>query len=224
MAQWGTGTGDADQRPNWYTDTTGTVDSALDEATSNNVVYTRANYPPEAENLEATELGWERVIRYTDGDSVDREKREVVVANAGLATKLGDPEIVDIRFSVPYTTDLTNGVDAVGVVVTFNQPVAVYGTPEFTVAVSGTTDPTCEFVSGNTSNKLVFTDGTVLAGPTSGETLSVGVDQLAISGTSAIVAWNAANNSGAANSFPERTADLTHVAAIGISAGVKVVI
>jgi len=161
--QWGTQRFQGNTQPNWYT-------AVGDE------IYTRPNHPAADENLEATDRGWERVVRYKDSSGKDRTKREVVIANGGLVNALAygtstevtaattaSPEITDIRWhQASYAATDTE----VGVVVTFSEPVVVSGggVGGATIATGqiGGSGPTKvalslnHALSGNGTNKLLF--------------------------------------------------------------------
>jgi len=178
--QWGSQRFQGNTQPNWYPDLT-TADRGGDGNVANNVIYTRPNHPLAGENLEATDRGWERVVSYTDSSGQARTKREVVVAQGGLANTLaygtdaaaaqvsaGAPQIVDIRWrdaNTAYDSEIAYAASTseVGVVVTFSEPVFVNasgGIPTITIAYSGGSDFVAPVTSGNGTNKLVFTDST----------------------------------------------------------------
>ena len=161
---WGSERFEGNTQPNWYV---GVGDQ----------IYTRPNHPAADENLEATDRGWERVVRYTDGAGVSRTKREVVVANRGLvnalaygtstevtAATVASPEIVDIRWHA--ASYAAHAAREVGVVVTFSEPVVVEcsnwdDAPVIEVAELNATGTEVELnlnhvASGNGTNKLVF--------------------------------------------------------------------
>ena len=116
-------------------------------------------------------------MRYTDGQGVSRTKREVVVAQGGLANTLaygtvlgevqvdaGGPQIVDIRWREANTVSDSpvaypiGTVEAarVGVIVTYSESVAVTGVPQ--IAVAGAGGLTLDCVSGNNTNKLTVAE------------------------------------------------------------------
>jgi hypothetical protein len=169
--QWGSQRFQGNTQPNWYT-------AVGDE------IYTRQNHPAADENLEATDRGWERVVRYTDSNGVARTKREVVVANRGLVNALAygtstevtadtvaSPEITDIRW---HAASYAAGTTEVGVVVTFSEPVVVdctIGIPTIAVTEVNGTGTTAvalslnHTASGNGTNKLTFvSDWTLTSG------------------------------------------------------------
>jgi hypothetical protein len=161
---WGSERFESNTQPNWYT---GVGDQ----------IYTRPNHPAADENLEATDRGWEQVIRYTDAHGVARTKREVVVANRELVNALaygtstevtaattGSPQITDIRWhQASYVATDTE----VGVVVTFSEPVLVTASnwaspPTIATGQIGGSGPSKvalslnHAASGNGTNKLLF--------------------------------------------------------------------
>jgi len=212
--QWGTGANEGDQRPNWFKDTTTVILPVGDATTANTVVYGRPNHPAEAENLEATERGWERVVRYGT-----REKREVVVANGGLGTTLVAPEVVDVRWAVAHDSAAYAEADFASIVVTFSHPVIVTATPTATVTSTSTGTPTITLehvANASPSNKLVFTDGTALTGQST-ETLSIGADFLALTG-GLINAYNPDTDA------TGTAAVLDSLATLGDDAGVRTVV
>ena len=209
--QWGTGATEGDERPNWFKDTTTVLTPVGDATTANTVVYDRPNHPAEAENLEATERGWERVVRYGA-----RTKREVVVANGKLGTTLTNPVIADVRWAVAHDSAAWTTSSKGSVVVTFSHPVIVAGTPaSMTVTVVSTgTNFTCEYASGNKTNKLTFTDAA----------------DIPDAGTLTLVANFLTLNSGTIHAYNPDTdastgvaATITSLIAIGTDAGVRVV-
>lgn len=172
MGQWGTGANEGDQRPNWFKDTTKVIVPVGDATTANTVVYGRPNHPAEAENLEATERGWERVVRYGA-----RTQREVVVANRGLGTTLASPKVVDVRWATAHTT-ATEETTVPSLVVTFSHPVKVTGTAPTTIITSTGVNIDCTYNSGSETNKLTF-NGPALTGRSSEALSVVGVDSAA---------------------------------------------
>jgi hypothetical protein len=207
--QWGTGPADADERPNWFKDTTVNNDPVGTATTANTVIYSRANHPADAELLEATDRGWERVVRYGTGAAA-RTKREVVIANGKLGTTLTTPQIVDIRWGTKQQTAWTAVTDDCVIVVTFNQPVFVSaGTPTATPTASAGTDPICTFdADSNKTNKLTFSGATLI--DLAGQTLSIGAD--IIGGGATIVAYDPATDAAAS---PPRNAVITNTPDLG---------
>ena len=199
--QWGTQRFQGNTQPNWNVDLTTDGTSGSRGYNANNVIYSRPNHPNAGENLEATDRGWERVVQYKDSNGNQRTKREVVVAQGGLANTLaygtsgtelladttGGPHIVDIRWATSNNdTGPSGGVggdgflyattDTVGVVVTFSEAVrmdesSAIATGITVVASSGTAPTPLLLTSGNNTNKLTFTK--TQAGMTAGATLSI---------------------------------------------------
>jgi len=127
--QWGTQRFQGNTQPNWHVDLTTDGTAGSRGYNANNVIYSRPNHSNAGENLEATDRGWERVVSYTDSSGQARTKREVVIAQGGLANTLafgtadigkdlanlakvaGGPQIVDIRWSTANNdTGLVSGV------------------------------------------------------------------------------------------------------------------
>jgi len=174
--QWGTQRFQGNTQPNWYPDLT-TADRGGDGNVANNVIYTRPNHPNAGETLEATDRGWERVVRYTDAQGTPRTKREVVVAQGDLANTLAfgtsgtiteanyGPVITDIRWrdaNTAYDSAIAyaSGSTEIGVVVTFSEPVYLDESGGLTtIAVTGSAGAIAGLraTSGNNTNKLVFT-------------------------------------------------------------------
>tara|TARA_Y100000996_G_C22461741_1_gene618366 strand:- start:143 stop:985 length:843 start_codon:yes stop_codon:yes gene_type:complete len=185
MASWGTQQNQGNSAPNWYVDLS-TRERGGDGNVANNVIYRRPNHPAAAENLEATERGWERVIRYTDSSGTVRIKREIVVVQHDLANTLAygtsnsvtanvsGPVITDIRWRDANTALYANGqaVDSsiayaagqteIAIVVTFSEPVYVDTHTGFIPYISIDSTPSMPqpgravLTSGNGTNKLVF--------------------------------------------------------------------
>lgn len=214
--QWGTGVNEGEQRPNWFKDTTTIVLDADDNptaTTANTVVYGRPNHPAEAENLEATERGWERVVRYGT-----REKREVVVANGKLGTTLAAPKVVDVRWGTAHDTAWTTASDAV-VLVTFSHPVIVGSTPtNIDVEVTSTgTNFDCAYTGGDKTNQLTFTSAAAIGAAGAG-ILSLAANFITLNGGT-IEAYNPDTEA----TTTVNAATATIAPAIGTDAGVRVV-
>ena len=147
--QWGTEKFTGNSAPNWFKDTT--VGGGAGTYPANNVIYARPNHPADNHNLELTDRGWEKVIRYSDSAGVARTKREVVIAVGGLANTIAygsntasanvssaGPSIVDIYWSTGNNAIglISGGAGGdgilypeasatVGVTVVFSEPVFV---------------------------------------------------------------------------------------------------
>ena len=193
MGQWGTQRFQGNSAPNWYVDlTTDDTGAGTDDrghlkrgyTTGNNTIYSRPNHPAAAENLEATDRGWVRVIKYKDSSGAERTKREIVVAQGNLANTLshgseaaaapatsGGPQIVDIRWGAANNSTgrisgtaggdgiLYAAADEVTVVVTFDQPVVVEGagngTTNFLFANVETGTTSGGAVAGGAAKRLI---------------------------------------------------------------------
>jgi hypothetical protein len=201
--QWGTQRFQGNTQPNWHVDLTTDGTAGSRGYNANNVIYSRPNHPNAGENLEATDRGWERVVQYKDSNGNQRTKREVVVAQGGLANTLaygtsgtelladttGGPHIVDIRWATANNTTGPGGgaggegmlystEDTVGLVVTFSEPVQMDESASvatgITVASTGGTPPTpLTLTSGNNTNKLTFTKDMTGTAMAAGDILSI---------------------------------------------------
>ena len=81
---------------------------------------------------------------------------EVLVAIGGLAVSLGAADITEIEF-VTTAFDKSDGGN-IDMLVRFNEPVTVTGTPQFLVTnnTSSSRNITCDYLSGSGSNELTF--------------------------------------------------------------------
>ena len=81
---------------------------------------------------------------------------EVLVAIGELATSLGAADITDIEF-VTTAFDKSDGGN-IDMLVRFNEPVDVTGTPQFLITnqTSSSRNITCNYLSGTGTNELTF--------------------------------------------------------------------
>ena len=81
---------------------------------------------------------------------------EVLVAIGGLATSIGAADITEIEF-VSTAFDKSDGGN-IDMLVRFNEPVDVTGTPQFLVTnnTSSSRNITCDYLSGTGTNELTF--------------------------------------------------------------------
>ena len=242
--QWGSQRFQGNTQPNWYPDLT-TADRGGDGNVANNVIYTRPNHPLAGENLEATDRGWERVVSYTDSSGQARTKREVVVAQGGLAntfaygtdttaTQLsaGAPQIVDIRWRDANTASDSEiayaaGATEIGVVVTYSEPVfvtATGGIPQLTVTGSSAGALTLKVSSGNGTNQLTFSSPGTPTTLTQSETLTMADSKTFIAISSGTIHGLAdgtgyGRKSGAltANTPAKNTSRVANVSSLGIA-------
>ena len=81
---------------------------------------------------------------------------EVLVAIGELATSIGAADITEIEF-VSTAFDKSDGGN-IDMLVRFNEPVTVTGTPQFLVTnnTSSSRNVTCDYLSGSGTNELTF--------------------------------------------------------------------
>ena len=81
---------------------------------------------------------------------------EVLVAIGGLATSIGAADITEIEF-VSTAFDKSDGGN-IDMLVRFNEPVTVTGTPQFLVTnqTASSRNVTCNYLSGSGTNELTF--------------------------------------------------------------------
>ena len=81
---------------------------------------------------------------------------EVLVAIGGLATSIGAADITEIEF-VSTAFDKSDGGN-IDMLVRFNEPVDVTGTPQFLITnqTSSSRNITCNYLSGTGTNELIF--------------------------------------------------------------------
>ena len=81
---------------------------------------------------------------------------EVLVAIGELATSIGAADITEIEF-VSTAFDKSDGGN-IDMLVRFNEPVTVTGTPQFLVTnnTSSSRNITCDYLSGSGTNELTF--------------------------------------------------------------------
>ena len=81
---------------------------------------------------------------------------EVLVAIGGLATSIGAADITEVEFVL---TSFSKGAGGnMDMLVRFNEPVTVTGTPQFLITnnTSSSRNITCNYLSGSGTNELTF--------------------------------------------------------------------
>ena len=81
---------------------------------------------------------------------------EVLVAIGGLATSIGAADITEVEFKIT-SFDKSDGGN-IDMLVRFNEPVTVTGTPQFLVTnqTASSRNVTCNYLSGSGTNELTF--------------------------------------------------------------------
>ena len=111
----------------------------------------------EKKEVFANASGWVReagsALTGNDNTSADPE---ILVAIGGLATSLGLADITEIEFK-STAFDKSDGGN-IDMLVRFNEPVDVTGTPQFLVTnnTSSSRNITCNYLSGSGTNELTF--------------------------------------------------------------------
>ena len=90
------------------------------------------------------------------GNGNTNAQPEVLVAIGGLATSIGLADITEIEFK-STAFDKSDGGN-IDMLVRFNEPVDVTGTPQFLVTnnTSSSRNITCNYLSGSGTNELIF--------------------------------------------------------------------
>ena len=90
------------------------------------------------------------------GNGNTNAQPEVLACIGGLATKLGAADITEIEFK-STAFDKSDGGN-IDMLVRFNEPVTVTGTPQFLVTnnTSSSRNITCNYLSGSGTNELTF--------------------------------------------------------------------
>ena len=106
---------------------------------------------------------------------------EVLVAIGGLATSIGAADITEIEF-VSTAFDKSDGGN-IDMLVRFNEPVDVTGTPQFLISnqTASSRNITCNYLSGTGTNELTFRK-TIAAGnaaTNANDVLTIGTNALA---------------------------------------------
>ena len=111
----------------------------------------------EKKEVFANSSGWVREAgsALTGNDNTSATP-EVLVAIGGLTTSLGAADITDIEF-VTTAFDKSDGGN-IDMLVRFNEPVDVTGTPQFLITnqTSSSRNITCNYLSGTGTNELTF--------------------------------------------------------------------
>ena len=111
----------------------------------------------EKKEVFANASGWVReagsALTGNDNTSADPE---VLVAIGGLAVSIGAADITEIEFK-STAFDKSDGGN-IDMLVRFNEPVTVTGTPQFLVTnnTSSSRNITCDYLSGTGTNELTF--------------------------------------------------------------------
>ena len=111
----------------------------------------------EKKEVFANASGWVReagsALTGNDNTSADPE---VLVAIGGLAVSIGAADITEIEFK-STAFDKSDGGN-IDMLVRFNEPVDVTGTPQFLVTnnTSSSRNITCDYLSGTGTNELTF--------------------------------------------------------------------
>ena len=111
----------------------------------------------EKKEVFANASGWVReagsALTGNDNTSADPE---VLVAIGGLAVSIGSADITEIEFK-STSFDKSDGGN-IDMLVRFNEPVTVTGTPQFLVTnnTSSSRNVTCNYLSGSGTNELTF--------------------------------------------------------------------
>ena len=141
----------------------------------------------EKKEVYATSSGWVReagsILSGNDNTSADPE---LLVAISGLAVSIGAADITDVEF---VTTAFGKGAGGnIDMLVRFNEPVDVTGTPQFLITnqTSSSRNITCDYLSGTGTNELTFRKaiGTNNAATNASDVLKVVADPVSLnSGT-----------------------------------------
>ena len=105
----------------------------------------------------ATSTGWVREAGSAlSGNNNTSADPELLVAISGLAVSLGAADITEIEFK-STAFDKSDGGN-IDMLVRFNEPVDVTGTPQFLVTnnPSSSRNITCDYLSGSNTNELIF--------------------------------------------------------------------
>ena len=111
----------------------------------------------EKKEVYATSSGWVREAgSILSGNGNTSADPELLVAISGLAVSIGAADITEIEF---VTTAFGKGAGGnIDMLVRFNEPVTVTGTPQFLVTndTSSSRNITCDYLSGSGTNELTF--------------------------------------------------------------------
>ena len=134
---------------------------------------------------------------------------EVLVAIGGLATSIGAADITEIEF-VSTAFDKSDGGN-IDMLVRFNEPVDVTGTPQFLITnqTASSRNITCNYLSGTGTNELTFR-----------KTIAAGNAATNANDVLKVVANPVSLNSGTIKDAGTNTAStITSAVAIGTAAG-----
>ena len=163
----------------------------------------------EKKEVYATKQGWVREAgSILSGNGNTSADPEVLVAISNLSANMGAANITEIEF-VTTSFDKSAGGN-IDVLVRFNEPVTVTGTPQLTITNdTPSRNLTADYLSGSTTNELIFreTIAAANAATNAGDVLSIGANATALNG-------------GTIKDTGEGTvAAITNVASIGTAAG-----
>ena len=163
----------------------------------------------EKKEVYATKQGWVREAgSILSGNGNTSADPEVLVAISNLSANMGAANITEIEF-VTTSFDKSDGGN-IDVLVRFNEPVTVTGTPQLTITNdTPSRNLTADYLSGSTTNELIFreTIAAANAATNAGDVLSIGANATALNG-------------GTIKDTGEGTvAAITNVASIGTAAG-----
>ena len=104
----------------------------------------------------ATKSGWVLENGALTGNDNPNADPEILVAIGELATSIGSADITEIEF-ITTAFDKSDGGN-IDMLVRFNEPVDVTGTPQFLVTnnTSSSRNITCDYLSGTGTNELTF--------------------------------------------------------------------
>ena len=169
----------------------------------------------EKKEVFANTKGWVREAgSILSGNGNTSADPEVLVAIGGLSANMGAANITEIEF-VTTTFDKSDGGN-IDVLVRFNEPVTVSGTPQVTItngnqgAGSGRGPHLASYLSGSTTNELTFrfTLGAANAATNEDDVLVIGANAVGLNGGTIKDTGQSGTN-----------ATITNVEAIGTAAG-----
>ena len=157
----------------------------------------------------ATKSGWVLENGALTGNDNPNADPEILVAIGELATSIGAADITEIEF-ITTAFDKSDGGN-IDMLVRFNEPVDVTGTPQFLITnqTASSRNITCNYLSGTGTNELTFR-----------KTIAAGNAATNASDVLKVVANPVSLNSGTIKDAGTNTAStITSVLAIGTAAG-----